>query len=103
MPECVAMLSGEQAPKYEDSERSDRARHARGKTVAWLNGIQPRQLDGSEDKSVTVKRPTGEVQMKGLDLVLNRSMPNFMFHCTTAYNIMRHNGVEIGKRDFMGA
>ena len=41
--------------------------------------------------------------MKGLDLVLNRSMPNFMFHCTTAYNIMRHNGVEIGKRDFMGA
>jgi hypothetical protein len=50
-----------------------------------------------------VKRPTGDVQMKGLELLLNRTMPNFMFHCTTAYDIMRHNGVELGKRDFMGS
>jgi hypothetical protein len=44
-----------------------------------------------------------ELNMKGIELVLNRSMPNFYFHCTTAYDILRHNGVELGKRDFMGS
>jgi hypothetical protein len=101
---CIGMLSGQQAPKYEDDEKSLDDLIARvEKSIAWLNTIQPQQIDGSDEKSVTVKRPTGEVQMKGLELLLTRSMPNFMFHCTTAYDIMRHNGVEIGKRDFMGA
>ena len=101
---CAALLAGTTAPKYEDNEKSlaDLIQRVEN-SVAWLKTIQPQQLEGSEDKSVTVKRPTGEVQMKGLDLVLNRSMPNFMFHCTTAYDILRHNGVEIGKRDFMGS
>ena len=101
---CIGMLAGVQAPKYEDSEKSLAELSARvEKTTAWLNTIKPQQIDGSEDKSVTVKRPTGDVQMKGLELLLNRSMPNFMFHCTTAYDILRHNGVELGKRDFMGS
>jgi hypothetical protein len=101
---CIGMLSGTQAPKYEDSEKSLAELIARvEKTTAWLKTIQPQQIDGSEEKSVTVKRPTGDVQMKGLELLLNRSMPNFMFHCTTAYDILRHNGVELGKRDFMGS
>ncbi|HEY0336816.1 MAG TPA: DUF1993 domain-containing protein [Burkholderiales bacterium] len=100
----TGMLSGTQAPKYEDSEKSLAELIARvEKTTAWLKTIQPQQIDGSEEKSVTVKRPTGDVQMKGLELLLNRSMPNFMFHCTTAYDILRHNGVELGKRDFMGS
>jgi len=100
----AGMLSGEAAPKYEDNEKSLADLIARTeKTVAWLNTVPAAQIDGTEEKSVTVKRPTGEVQMKGLELLLNRTMPNFMFHCTTAYDIMRHNGVEIGKRDFMGA
>ena len=71
--------------------------------MQWLQTIKPEQLNGAEAKSVTVKRPTGEMQMKGIELLLNRTMPNFMFHCTTAYDILRHNGVELGKRDFMGA
>jgi hypothetical protein len=101
---CTGMLSGTQAPKYEDTEKSLAELVARvEKTTAWLKTIQPQQIDGSEEKSVTVKRPTGDVQMKGLELLLNRSMPNFMFHCTTAYDILRHNGVELGKRDFMGS
>jgi uncharacterized protein len=101
---CIGMLSGTQAPKYEDNEKSVAELIARiEKTTAWLKTIQPQQIDGSEDKSVTVKRPTGDVQMKGLELLLTRSMPNFMFHCTTAYDIMRHNGIELGKRDFMGS
>jgi hypothetical protein len=100
---CAALLAGTTAPKYEDTETSlaDLIRRIEN-SVSWLQTIQPQQLEGSEDKSVTVRRPTGEVQMKGIELVLNRSMPNFMFHCTTAYDILRHNGVEIGKRDFMG-
>jgi hypothetical protein len=99
----VSMLSDAKAPKFEDSEQSLAELIARVEnTVAWLKTIEARQIDGTEEKSVTVKRPTGDVQMKGLELLLNRTMPNFMFHCTTAYDIMRHNGVEIGKRDFMG-
>jgi len=99
----AAPLAGTDAPKYDDSEKSLGDLIGRcEKTVQWLKSIKPEQINGAEEKSVTVKRPTGEVQMKGLELLLNRTMPNFMFHCTTAYDIMRHNGVELGKRDFMG-
>ena len=100
---CTAGLAGVEAPKMEDNEKSlaDLLQRIE-KTNAWLKTIQPQQVDGSEEKSVTVKRPTGDVQMKGVELYLHRSLPNFMFHCTTAYDILRHNGVEIGKRDFMG-
>ena len=100
----VAPLAGVDALKLEDTEKSLADLIGRcEKTTAWLKAIKPEQLNGAEEKSVSVKRPTGEVQMKGLEMLLTRTMPNFMFHCTTAYDIMRHNGVEIGKRDFMGA
>jgi hypothetical protein len=99
----TALLADVKAPKYENHEKSLAELIARvEKTVAWLKTIEPEQMDGTEDKSVTVRRATGDVQMTGLELLLNRSMPNFLFHCTTAYDIMRHNGVEIGKRHFMG-
>jgi uncharacterized protein len=99
-----APLAGVDALKLEDTEKSLADLIARcEKTTAWLKAIKPDQMSGAEEKSVTVKRPTGDVQMKGLELLLNRTMPNFMFHCTTAYDIMRHNGVELGKRDFMGS
>lgn len=100
---CTALLAGVEAPKYEDNEKSLGDLLARvEKTVAWLNTVKPEQVDGSEGKSVTVKMRDREMNYKGLDLLLNRSLPNFYFHATTAYDIMRHNGVEIGKRDFMG-
>ena len=100
---CTAMLAGVEAPKYEDNEKSIAELVARvEKTVAWLESVKPAQLEGSETKDVTVKTRDRELNMKGIDLLLHRSMPNFYFHVTTAYNIMRHNGVEIGKRDFMG-
>jgi hypothetical protein len=101
---CVALLAGLDAPKFEDNERSLADLIARvEKTVAWLNGVKPEQVDGSEGKSVTVKMRDRELKFTGQELLLNRSTPNFYFHCTTAYDIIRHNGVEIGKRDFMGA
>jgi hypothetical protein len=100
----AGQLSGVAAPKFEDTEKSLGELIQRvEKTVAYLNSVKPDQIDGTEEKSYTIKRPTGEVQMKGLEMLLNRTMPNFMFHCTTAYDIMRHNGIELGKRDFMGA
>jgi hypothetical protein len=71
--------------------------------VAWLNSIKPDQVDGTEGKSVTVKAGDRELTFSGIDLVLKRSLPNFYFHATTAYDILRHNGVELGKRDFMGS
>ena len=100
----AAPLADTDALRFEDNEKSLGDLIGRcEKTVQWLQTIKPEQLNGAEAKSVTVKRPTGEMQMKGLELLLNRTMPNFMFHCTTAYDILRHNGVELGKRDFMGA
>ncbi|MBI4191769.1 MAG: DUF1993 domain-containing protein [Betaproteobacteria bacterium] len=101
---CAALLAGLEAPKYEDNEKSLAELIARvGKTIAWLNTIKPEQIDGTEGKSVTVKMRDRETKYTGLELLLNRSLPNFYFHATTAYDIIRHNGVEVGKRDFMGA
>ena len=99
----AGLLADVKPPKFDNHEKSlgDLIERVE-QTIAWLKTVERPQIDGAEDKVVTVKRPTGEVQMKGLELLLNRTMPNFLFHCTTAYDIMRHNGVEIGKRDFMG-
>jgi len=101
---CTALLAGVEAPKYEDNEKSLAELIARvEKTVAWLNTVKPEQVDGSEGKAVTVKARDRELKFTGLELLQNRSLPNFYFHTTTAYDIIRHNGVELGKRDFMGA
>ena len=101
---CTAMLAGVEAPKFEMNEKSLADLVGRvEKTVAWLATIKPEQIDGTEDKAITIKMQDRELNMKGIELVLNRAIPNFYFHCTTAYDILRHNGVELGKRDFMGA
>lgn len=101
---CAALLAGLEAPKYEDNEKSLAELIARvEKTIAWLNTVKPAQVDGTEGKAVTIKTRDREMKFTGLELLQNRSLPNFYFHITTAYNILRHNGLEIGKRDFMGA
>jgi hypothetical protein len=101
---CTAALAGVESPKYEMNEKSLGDLAARcEKSVAWLNSIKPDQVDGTEGKSVTVKAGDRELTFSGIDLVLKRSLPNFYFHATTAYDILRHNGVELGKRDFMGS
>ena len=101
---CTALLAGVEAPKFEDNEKSLAELITRvEKTVAFLNAVKPEQIDGTEGKAVTVKMRDREMNFTGLELLQNRSLPNFYFHTTTAYDILRHNGVEIGKRDFMGA
>jgi hypothetical protein len=100
----AAALAGVEAPSYEMNEKSLGELIARvEKTNAFLNSIKAQQVEGGEDRSVTIKVMGKDTTFKGLDLLLNRTLPNFFFHITTAYDIIRHNGVEVGKRDFMGA
>ncbi|MCC7080482.1 MAG: DUF1993 domain-containing protein [Burkholderiales bacterium] len=101
---CTALMAGVDAPKIEDNEKSLEELIGRvEKSIAFIETISAAQLDGAEDKSVTLKMRDRELNMTALELLLNRSVPNFYFHATTAYDILRHNGVELGKRDFMGA
>ena len=102
--QCTELLSGVPAPKLEDNEKSLEELIARVQTtIEYLNSVKAEQIDGTEEKSVTVKMGNREMTFTGVDLLHKRSLPNFYFHVTTAYNILRHNGVEIGKSDFMGA
>ncbi len=71
------------------------------KTRAFLDTIKPEQMEGSEDRTVTLQTRSGDQSFGGQDYLLNFALPNFYFHCTTTYAILRHNGLEIGKLDFL--
>ena len=71
-------------------------------TIDYVKGFKPGEIDGTEDKQITLKFGSNERKFTGQGLLLNHVLPNFYFHCTTAYDILRHCGVELGKRDFMG-
>jgi hypothetical protein len=97
-----ARLAGVEPPVYEDKEVSFADLKARiQKTLAYLAGFAREQVDGSEERTVKFKAGPMEMQFKGQDYLLGFAMPNFYFHVTTAYAILRHNGVEIGKREFL--
>ena len=99
----VARLAGSEPPKYDDNEASFPELVARlRKTIAYLESVKPEQIDGSEDKTVTWKTQTATRTMQGMPYLLNHVTPNVYFHVTTAYAILRHCGVEIGKQDFLG-
>jgi uncharacterized protein len=98
-----ARLAGIEVPVYEDTEQSFIELKARiRKTLAFLRTIKPEQIDGSEGRHVTIKIAGKPVTFQGLPYLVNFALPNFYFHATTAYAILRHNGVELGKRDFIG-
>lgn len=100
---CVARLAGVEIPKYEDNEASFPELIARlRKTIDFVSSFSPAQIDGTEEKVVTLQRRDGEVSYKGLPYLLYYVHPNVYFHCTTAYDILRHVGVEVGKADFIG-
>jgi hypothetical protein len=100
---AVARLAGTEIPKHEDTEQTFAELKARiAKTVAFVESLKPAQLDGSEDREVVLKLRGQDVKFSGLQYLLGFAYPNFYFHVTTAYNILRHNGVEIGKRDYIG-
>ena len=100
----AARLAGQEPLAIEANEKSLAELISRvEKTISCLQAFKAEQIDGSEEKTIVLKFRDRETSYKGLAFVLNQSMPNFYFHSTTAYTILRHNGVEIGKRDFMGA
>ena len=99
----VARLAGVAIPVHEDHEVTLADLKARvGKVVAFLGTITPEQIDGTEDKEIVIKRGDKETRYTGIQFLLGHATPNFYFHVTTTYNILRHNGVEIGKRDYIG-
>ena len=97
-------LADAETPKFDNNEASISDLQGRiAKTVEFLKGLKPAQIDGTEDKKVTFTFPSGATrEFTGQGLLLNFCLPNFYFHATTAYDILRHNGVELAKRDFMG-
>ena len=99
----VARLAGVDIPAYEDNEVTIADLLQRvAKTKAFIEGFNASQIDGTEDKDIVTKRGDVETHYKGMQFLLNHAMPNLYFHVTTVYAILRHNGVEIGKRDFLG-
>src|SRR5215831_294941 len=100
---AVARLAGVEVPRHEDVETSFPELKARiAKTVDFIKSVKPEQLDGSEDRNIHLKLGTREVNFTGMQYLFGHALPNFYFHVTTAYNILRHNGVELGKRDYLG-
>jgi hypothetical protein len=99
----AARLAGVEPPSYADTETTFPELKARiEKTVAFLEGLKPEQIDGSEGRQITLKFPGGEFNFTGQDYLTGFVLPNLYFHATAAYTILRHNGVPIGKRDFLG-
>jgi hypothetical protein len=100
----AARLAGVEFPAYEDSETSFEELKARvDKTIAFLRTLDAAQIDGSEERDISLVRRGETSIVKGQAYLLEQAMPNFYFHITTAYAIQRHNGVEVGKRLFLGA
>ena len=99
----VARMSGLEAPKFEDNESTLAELKARvGKTLAWLATVPAAALDGTEDKEITFPvGPDATRTMKGEAFLKHWSLPNFFFHVTMAYAMLRHNGVELDKRDYL--
>lgn len=99
----VARLARVEVPYYEDDEKTLAELKLRiARSVAFIRTVSPQQIDGTEDDEIVLPVTGKETRYKGMQLLLGHSMPNVYFHATTAYNILRQNGVPIGKRDFLG-
>jgi hypothetical protein len=100
---AAARLAGVEVPKHEDTEKTFADLKARiTNTVAFVQSIQPSDIDGSEDRDITLTLGEHTMSFKGQPYPVHFVLPNFYFHCTTAYDILRLCGVELGKRDFIG-
>jgi hypothetical protein len=100
---CAARLAGVEIPGFADTESSFAELQARiQKTLDFIQGFSPAQIDGSEEREVVMRFPGAELKFSGQDYLLHFVLPNFYFHLTTAYAILRHNGLEIGKMDYLG-
>ena len=104
LDKSVARLAGVEVPKHDDTEKTFADLKARlAKTVAFVQSFKPSEIDGSEDRDIRLTLGEHTMSFKGQPYLVHFVLPNFYFHCTTAYDILRHGGVELGKRDFIGA
>jgi len=99
----MARLAGIEPPKFDDSETTFAELQERvAKTIAFIDGIKPAQVDGTEAKEIQFSIKEWHFEFVGEQYLLTWIIPNFYFHVTTTYNLLRHNGVEIGKADYLG-
>jgi hypothetical protein len=99
----TARLAGIEAPKFEDNETKLAQLQARvAATLEWLGTVRPEQLDGGETRKITLPLRTRTLELDGLTFIRKWALPNFFFHVTTAYALLREAGVEIGKQDYLG-
>jgi hypothetical protein len=100
---ACARLANVEIPKFEDTETNFAELQARlAKTVAFIESLKPAQFDGSDQRDVTFSARSSTRTLQGPTYLFNYALPQFFFHVTTAYAILRHNGLEIGKMDYMG-
>jgi hypothetical protein len=98
-----ARLAGVEVPGHEDTEQTFDELNARiAKTLAFIGTLTAAQIDGSEERDITLQIGHETRHFKGQHYLLHYALPNFYFHVTTAYDILRHNGVELSKRDYIG-
>ncbi len=101
---CAARLAGGEPPRYEDKETTFAEIDERiGRTVAFLGTLKKQDFEGAEDRRIHLPVRDHTAELVGLPYLLHFAYPNFYFHLTTAYAILRHHGIEIGKGDFLGA
>jgi uncharacterized protein len=100
---CAARLAGTEVPSYADTETTFTELQTRiAKTVTFLESVSADKIDGSEDRKITLMIGGKEMNFSGQQYLLNFVLPNFYFHISMTYAILRHNGLEIGKRDYLG-
>jgi uncharacterized protein len=100
----VARLAGQEPPRFEDTETTfEQLRDRLARTQDFLRSVPASALEGSETRDIKVPTRERTLEFKGLEFLQRFAIPNLFFHVTTAYNILRHNGVELGKRDFLNA
>lgn len=100
---AAARLAGREVPSWEDKEQSFAELHARiQRAVDFLAGFKREHFNGCETRPIELKLRSGTLNFQGQEYLLHFALPNFYFHVTTAYAILRHHGLDIGKRDFMG-
>ncbi|MEO7337185.1 MAG: DUF1993 domain-containing protein [Caldimonas sp.] len=101
---AVARLSGVDGPTFDDSEKTlSELRERLRATAAYVQSVPAAKIDGTEDKDITIPRRAGPMTLKGEVYLKHFVLPNFFFHMTMTYALLRHNGVELGKMDYLGA
>ncbi len=100
---AASRLAGIEAPSFPDTETTFPELQARiSKTIDFLKSVPPEKLQGAEDRAIELKTPSRTLNFNGKDYLTGFALPNFFFHVTTAYGLLRHKGIEIGKMDFLG-